>query len=378
MNQAATSLNFHPYKLETRDHIASYVSEFIKVINPQSIRTLSLPGNSFDFESLPKHNLYHATNLKQITNVCVERNRETFLTSPVQVPIENRELADRLGDSAIHSYTYAKRVEISTHYVFDDVKNVLGINNGSRGYRWEDSTVNYNGESIEMDLVWLDYYGSYDNDIGRQLRRFANYGSALTGLIFVTFECRGRHATQFNKANAPQRDSGSSVKAQYQAEEVKSDLNRLEKLNQVLYIEYVGEGNTPMVLVGFSWQKKRELSSQRGETIPVHVMKSFHGGEQWRSITNDIKKELKKAAKEARPKPNDDQNRQLDEIAYTFYDPKNKGPDADDEMDECLRIHYPELEKYVPVHKTGDRAGKNNWDGRKKNATVRRKKERGE
>lgn len=377
MNQAATSLNFHPYKLETRDHIASYVSEFIKVINPQSIRTLSLPGNSFDFESLPKHNLYHATNLKQITNVCVERDRETFLTSPVQVPIEQREQAERLGDAASHSYTYAKKVQISTHYVFDDMQNVLGLNNYGRGYLWEDSTVNCDGEFVEMDLVWLDYYGSYDNDIGRQLRRFAHRGSALTGLIFVTFECRGRHATQFNKANAPQRDSGSSVKAEYQAKEVKSDLNDLEKLNQVLYIEYVGEGNTPMVLVGFSWQKKRELSKQRGKTIPVHTMKSFHGGDQWRSITtSDIKKALKKASKKSDPKPNDDQKKQLDEIAWCFYDPDSEGYEDDDLMDECLRTQYPELEKYVPVHKTGERAGRNNWDGRKRNATVRREKER--
>lgn len=154
-------------------------------------------------------------------------------------------------------------------------------------------------------------------------------------------------------------------------------MNDLEKLNQVLYIEYVGEGNTPMVLVGFSWQKKRELSKQRGKTIPAHTMKSFHGGDQWRSITSDIKKALNKAAKEAHPKPNQDQKKQLDEIAWCFYDPDSKGFEDDDLMDECLRTQYPELEKYVPVHKTGDRAGRNNWDGRKRNATVRREKERG-
>ncbi len=374
MNRAANSLNAHPYKLRTRDHIARYVCEFMQKINPSTIRTLSLPGYGFDFESIVTHNLYNAPRLKDITRVCVEKKKATYMVAPVQVPIEKRENVEKHGSSAVWSYKTYNDISVSNHYVYDDMESILRVSNGERRYRWEDSVYNANlCETVEMDLIWLDYYGSYDNNISTQLTRLANVGSGLSGLIFVTFECRGRHATQFTKANAPDRKAGSAKKAVYQAEEVASDLKGLKQLRQILYVEYVGEGNTPMVLVGFSWQKKRDLSTQRGETIPVIKMEPYHGGDQWPSLGGDMKRDIQKAAREAvKPKATDEQKEIIDDVCLEFcICNQSRQHECNDKRDELLAAVYPELVQFIPAETKGKREGKGNWAGVKQRLTSR-------
>ena len=66
MKNQASNFNFHPFKLRIRAHIARVVSEFMVSINPKTIRTLSLAGDGYDFESVPIHNSLHLDRLEEL------------------------------------------------------------------------------------------------------------------------------------------------------------------------------------------------------------------------------------------------------------------------------------------------------------------------
>ena len=375
MKNQASNFNFHPFKLRTRGLIARVVSEFMAAINPKTIRTLSFAGDGYDFESVPLHNSLHVDRLEKITNVCVERVKDTFMTSPVPIMPHERARVCRIGEVAKSSYKVTEKLSVETCYVFDEMENVLGVGKRPCDYRWEDSTRDaHTREFVEMDLVWLDYYGSYNNGIRNQLKRFAAKSSALTGLIFVTLECVGRSAKAFNKANAPDRNAGSEDKAIWQSGEVEKTLKGIENLRQVLKVEYVGQGGTPMVLIGFSWQKKRKLSQQRKETVPVVRMIAYDGGDQWKmprskKTHSDVHKAVKKAAKKAIATAEQKETLKLIAIEYPLGD---KGKN-DDKRTILLMKDYPELAHFVPVWKNGPKAGELNWAGIKSQVTKKKK-----
>ncbi len=380
MKNQASNFNFHPFKLRTRGLIARVVSEFMASINPKTIRTLSLAGDGYDFESVPIHNSVHADRLEKITNVCVERVRDTFMTSPVPIMPHERARVIRIGEVAKSSYKVTEKLSVETCYIFDDMANVLGVGKRPCDYKWEASTLlGWNDdmnleEKVEMDLAWLDYYGSYSNDIRNQLQRFAAKSCALTGLIFVTLECVGRSAKAFNKANAPDRKAGSEDKAIWQSDEVKKALKGMENLHQVLKVEYVGQGGTPMVLIGFSWQKSRPLSKQRKERVPVVRMMAYDGGDQWKMPRSKrtqsvVHKAVKKAAKKAVATDEQKETLKLIAIEYPLGD---KGKN-DDKRTTLLMKDYPELIHFVPVWKDGPKAGELNWAGIKSQVTKKKK-----
>jgi len=375
MKNQASNFNFHPFKLRTRGLIARAVSEFMASINPKTIRTLSFAGDGYDFESVPIHNSLRAERLEKITNVCVERVKDIFMTSPVPIMPEDRARVSRIGEVVKSSYKVTEKLSVETCYVFDEMENVLGVGKRPSDYSWEDSTYDaHKMEQVEMDLVWLDYYGSYNNNVRNQIKRFAAKSSALTGLVFITLECIGRSATAFNKANAPERNAGSEDKAIWQSGEVEKTLRAMENLRQVLKVEYVGQGGSPMVLIGFSWQKKRELSEQRKETIPIVRMTAYDGGGQWKmprakKAQSIVSKAVKKATKNAL-KPDAEETGLLRLIALQ-HDLDDKG-EHDDKRTVDLMKDYPQLIQFVPPKMRGPHTGQPNWAGIK--AAITREK----
>ena len=380
MKNQASNFNFHPFKLRTRSLIARAASEFMAAINPKTIRTLSFAGDGYDFESVPVHNSLHVDRLEKITNVCVERVKDTYMTSPVPIMPEDRARVSRVGEVVKSSYKVTEKLSVETCYVFDEMENVLGVGKRPSDYSWEDSTLlGWNedlerDEFVEMDLVWLDYYGSYNNNVRNQIKRFAAKSSALTGLIFITLECIGRSATAFNKANAPERNAGSEDKAIWQSGEVEKTLKGMENLRQVLKVEYVGQGGSPMVLIGFSWQKKRKLSEQRKQTIPIVRMTAYDGGSQWKmprtkKAQSIVSKAVKKATKSAL-KPDAEETGLLRLIALQ-HDLDDKGK-HDNKRTADLTKDYPQLIQFVPPKMRGPHAGEPNWAGIK--AAITREK----
>lgn len=378
MKNQASNFNFHPFKLRTRSLIARAASEFMAAINPKTIRTLSFAGDGYDFESVAVHNSLHVDRLEKITNVCVERVKDTFMTSPVPIMPEDRARVSRVGEVVKSSYKVTEKLSVETCYVFDEMENVLGVGKRPCDYKWEASTsLGWNDdmnldEKVEMDLVWLDYYGSYNNNVRNQIKRFATKSSALTGLIFITLECIGRSATAFNKANAPERNAGSEDKAIWQSGEVEKTLKGMENLRQVLKVEYVGQGGSPMVLIGFSWQKSRPLSKQRGnkETVPVVRMVAYDGGDQWKmprskKTQSVVSKAVKKATKKALATAEQKETLRIIANEYPLGD-KCKN---DDKRTALLMKSFPELIHFVPVWDKGSKVGELNWAGIKSRVT---------
>lgn len=322
MQNQASSLNENQAKLETRGKIARYVSEFIHKVNPKNIRTLSFPGDSYEFESLAKANHWHAPNLEEIHNICVEKSRDTYLTSPVPIPQDIRKGVTAFGGSCSSNYMVDDLV-IKTDYVFGDMEQVLGVGKPDcPHYKWEDSTFDEVGNVAEMDLIWLDYYGGYTGLKETALKRVVKNSCAYYGLVFITLNMVGRERQAFLKGDGAGRKSGPLAKAKDSERWIGDSLKELgegkaRSVEKIMRCRYYGEGNKPMLLVGYVWQDRRALAEQRQQAqLPKITMPLWDTGEEFikNKDAETVKKAVKKAAKEAKSISEDPTKEEVAEI----------------------------------------------------------------
>jgi len=374
MRNQASSLNVNEAKLETRGKISRYVSEFIHKVNPKNIRTLSFPGDSYEFESLAKANHWHAPNLEEIHNVCVECSRDTYLTSPVPIPQVLREGVTVFGGSCSSNYMVDDLV-IKTDYVFGEMEKVLGVGKPDCShYKWEDSTCDEVGNVAEMDLIWLDYYGGYTGLKETALKRVVKNSCAYYGLVFITLNMVGRERQAFLKGDGAGRKSGPLAKANDSERWLGDCLKELgegkgRSVDKVMRCRYYGEGNKPMLLVGYVWQDRRALAEQRQQAqLPKITMPLWDTGEEFikNKDADIVKKAVKKAAEEAKgisEDPTKEEVAKIEEVIslhpikwnHETGELLSKAEKAqhDEDRIEFFKEDYPELIRFIPRNDDG-------------------------
>ena len=287
------SLKYHPHKLMARSTLAAPIGQFMQAINPRSIRTLSMPAESYDFENMPRNFRFLAPELKFIHNICVEEDRKVFEEGCASVPIYPAERRNSVEGKAIESRYCPDGLEVKTSFVRGTIDKVLTTAT-DYPFSYDDTA------GVDMDIIWLDYCGAFTPAVQDRLVYLAKGFTAPCGLFFLTV--RRERFTNHGEGKIRQGnrlDIGPSrsklerifkavpkILEGHKTQQGNKEVSTMENLQPVLRKEYLGgaKTTTPMLLAGWSWQRSRQLSRQLNRGRAVEVVKlpfNDHEGEPW-------------------------------------------------------------------------------------------------
>lgn len=286
-------LKYHPHKLMARATLATPIGQLMQAVNPRSIRTLSMPAESYDFENMPRNFRFLAPELKFIHNICVEEDRKVFEEGCASVPIYPVERRNSVEGKAIESKYYPDGLEVKTSFIRGTIDKVLTTAT-DYPFSYDDTA------GVDMDIIWLDYCGAFTPAIQDRLLYLAKGFTAPCGLFFLTvrrerFTNQGEgEIRQGNRLDiGPSRSklerifkAVPKILEGHKTQQGKREVSTMENLQPVLRKEYLGgaKTTTPMLLAGWSWQRSRQLSKQLNRGRAVEVVKlpfNDHEGEPW-------------------------------------------------------------------------------------------------
>ena len=286
-------LKYHPHKLMARSTLATPIGQFMQAISPRSVRTLSMPAESYDFENMPRNFRFLAPELKFVHNICVEEDRKVFEEGCTSVPIYPTERRNLVEGKAVEARYEIDGLEVKTSFIRGTIDKVLTTASDYH-FSYDDTA------GVDMDIIWLDYCGAFTEKVQQRLIYLAKGFTAPCGLLFLTvrrerFTQQGEgHIRQGNRLGiGPSRSklerifkAVPKILGGQKTQQGKREVSTMENLQPVLRKEYLGGANTTtaMLLAGWSWQRSRQLSKQlnRGRAVEVATLPfNDHDGEPW-------------------------------------------------------------------------------------------------
>ena len=296
------SLQYHPHKLAARGTIAAPIARLMQAVDPRSIRTLSMPGELYDFENMPRNSRWVAPNLEFIHNICVEKEKDLFENACRSVPIRPDRRKHSKEGKAIESNYKEGKLDVKTSFIRGDLDKILTT---AKDISYE---FNYDDWSeVDMDIIWLDYCGAFTPTVQDRLVHLAKGHIAPCGLLFLTvrnerFTNQGEGVMRGGnrlKVTSHQDDSRLDrifkkippMLKQQTVIQDRKEIPIMENLQPVLRRNYYGgeQSTTPMLLGGWAWQRRKELS-KRLINHPTHGKRSWevvklpfddHEGDIW-------------------------------------------------------------------------------------------------
>ncbi len=286
-------LKYHPHKLMARSTLAAPIGQLMQAVKPRSIRTLSMPAESYDFENMPRNFRFLAPDLEFIHNICIEKDKTVFEEGCTNVPIHPVERRNSVEGKAIESKYYPDGLEVKTSFIRGTIDKVLSTAT-DYPFSYDDTA------GVDMDIIWLDYCGAFTPAVQDRLIYLAKGHIAPCGLIFLTvrnerFTNQGEgKIRQANRLKIGQSKNNlervfkaiPKILEGHKIKQGKKEVPTMENLRPILRKEYLGgtHSTTPMILAGWSWQRRRELSKQLKRGHSVEVVKlpfNDHEGEPW-------------------------------------------------------------------------------------------------